>query len=96
MDAKMLHGTTTETEIASELHIQICEPRRNCPLRSSKSPLAIFQSTDQQRTASLARFGLFQAVRPDSTRRSGVASDPRDVFGFTPEIPWTGLYRLAK
>jgi hypothetical protein len=57
MDAKMLHGTTIETEIASELHIQICEPRRNCPLRSSKSPLAIFQSADQQRTASLARFG---------------------------------------
>jgi hypothetical protein len=45
-----------ETEIASELHIQICEQRRNCPLRS-KSPLAIFQSADQQRTASLARFG---------------------------------------
>ena len=47
MDAKMLYGTTTETEIAIELHIQICEPRDDCPLRSGKSPPAIFQGPDQ-------------------------------------------------
>lgn len=96
MDAQMLHGRTIETEIASELHIQKCERQRDCPPRSSKSPLAIFQNAEQQQTANRLRHGSFPAVRLDSTRESQVGSGPGAIFGFLPEILWTGVFRFAK
>src|SRR5260370_27682425 len=57
MGIQMLHGAKIETEIASELSIYICKPRRARLRRNSGQSLAFFQGTEQERSASLARVG---------------------------------------
>src|SRR6266478_3255456 len=98
MGIQMLHGAKTETEIARELSIYICKPRRARLRRNSGQSLAFFQRAEQERTASLARAGHLSVpqVRPGSTGRPRVGSAPGDVSGLTLEIHRIGLCHLAK
>src|SRR5258708_35375297 len=98
MGIQMLHAAKIETEIASELSIYICKPRRARLRRNRGQSLALFQRAEQERTASLARVGHLPVpqVRPGPTGRPRVGSAPGDVSGLTLAIHRIGLCRLAK
>src|SRR5260370_35019570 len=57
MGIQMLHGAKIETEIASELSIYICKPRRARLRRKSGQSLAVFPGTEKERSARPAPVG---------------------------------------